>query len=138
MEDFFPPTHVTFIQNVLQAIVAKDLHFWVMESYVASFRCCQAITNLAHRNAQVHHAFVAWRASNVPFSCTGPGSGLLVTRCHGCKQLCTEIRGTKAHGYTNLIEFIMWSNFAIDLKLCKEDPGDSSSRGMIADEVQDC
>ena len=37
-----------------------------------------------------------------------------------------------------LIEFIMWSNFAIDLKLCKEDPGDSSSRGMIADEVQDC
>ena len=62
---------MTLIQNVLQAIVAKDLHFWVMESYVASFRCGQAITNLAHRNAQVHHAFVAWRASNVPFLCRG-------------------------------------------------------------------
>ena len=91
MEDFFPPTHVTFFQNVLQTIVAEDLNFWVMESYVTSLWCGQAITNLAHRNARVHHAVVAWRASNVPLLCTGLGNDFLVVRCHGRKLMRTEI-----------------------------------------------
>ena len=83
MKDFLPPTPVTLIKDVLQAIIAKDLHSWMMESYVFLFRCSQSITNSAHRNARVHHAHVACRASNVPVLCTGNGHGLFARAENG-------------------------------------------------------
>ena len=74
-EDLVPPTLVTFIKDVLQAIIANELHARMMKSYVAHFRRRQSVTDLAHINSQFCHAQVAW-VSRFPVSWRGVGHGL--------------------------------------------------------------
>ena len=75
MKDLLPPTLVTFIKDVLQAIIANELHARMMKSYVVPFRCRQSVTDLAHINSQIHRAHVAW-VSRFPVSWHGVGHGL--------------------------------------------------------------
>ena len=80
MKDLLPPTLVTFIKDVLQAIIANELHARMMKSYVAHFRRRQSVTDLAHINSQFCHAQVAW-VSRFPVSWRGVGHGLHAIFC---------------------------------------------------------
>ena len=92
MKDLLPLTLVTLIKDVLQAIIANELHARMMKSYVAHFRRRQSVTDLAHINSQFCHAQVAW-VSRFPVSWRGVGHGLCA---NSNKNSCTEILDTKA------------------------------------------
>ena len=106
MKDFLPPTPVTSIEDLLQAIIAKDLHPGMMESYVALFRCSQSITNSAHRNARVHHAHVACRASNAPLLCPRNCHGLFARTKNGdaLRYSMLKLKDIRANWVHHLME----------------------------------
>ena len=75
-KDFHPPAFVTFIKNLLRAIVANVLQTWMMKLYVIALRCGQSVTNSRIRIARVDHANVAWRAPNNPVARSEAGHGM--------------------------------------------------------------
>ena len=103
MKDFLPPTPVTFIKGLLQAIIANELHARMMKSYVAPFRGRQSVTDLAHVNSQFCHAQVAW-VSRFPVSWRGVGHGLCA---NSNKNSCTEILDTKAQGICLVMDWML-------------------------------
>ena len=75
-KDLHPPALVTFIEDLLRAIVANGLQIRMMKLYVIALRSSQSVTNSRIRIARVDHANVAWGAPNNPVARSRAGHGM--------------------------------------------------------------